>query len=506
MSISIALARAAQAHGHRIAIRRPEGDQTWAQTVDRISRAAGGLYDLGLKKGEALAILAGNCPEVLEITYAAIWAGIVIVPLNTRLSTPEINDILHRSGAKALAFDRAHEGRLSDVSVPLMAHIAIEGEAWEGFLQTSPPAPRHEARPEEILGIYYTGGTTGTPKGVELSQNAFHITSLDIQIEVKFTEDDVYLHSAPFFHLADSGLGHAATYAGAAHAFLPVPTAEATLKALQTFGVTTMMSVPTGFHDLVDLIPQGEQLPKVRGVVYGAAPMPVPLLRRMMQVFPNARFVQFYGQTELCGCCTALRPEDHRLDGTKLGTVGRATASSLIRIADAEGRALPPGQSGEIQVKGYYQMSSYKDDPARTAETFVDGWLRTGDVGSMDEDGYLTVSDRIKDMVVSGGENVFCGEVEAALASHPSIAQVAVIGRPDPRWGEAVHAVLVLKPQARLDQEDIFRHCRAQIAAYKCPKSISVATSLPLSAVGKVRKDQLRRDLEAAPQLEGQSQ
>lgn len=402
MSIPISILRAAQVFPRNAAIRHAGRDISWAEAADRIARLAGGLRGLGLRPGEALAILSANVPENMEITYAAIWAGIVIVPLNTRLSAAELDDILRRSGSRFLAYDRRNAARAAQVGAPLAGLIALEpgegqpgGTPW-GRLLDGPAAPMHDARPEDLLGVYYTGGTTGTPKGVELTHNAFHVSTLDIQIEVRFRPDDVYLHAAPFFHLADCGLGHALTYAGGTHCFLPEPVPGAILQSLGRDRLTALMAVPTSFHDLLNHIPEGTVLPEVRHVVYGAAAMSVPLLRRMMRVFPNGRFVQFYGQTELCGGCNVLRPEDHHPDNPRLATVGRAMASAQVRIADAAGNEAPRGAAGEIQVKGYIQMRGYKDDPVRTAETFADGWLRTGDVGVMDEAGYVAIVDRTR--------------------------------------------------------------------------------------------------------------
>lgn len=504
MTISISIARAAQTHPNHVAIRHLGADITWAQEADRVARLAGGLRALGLRAGDRLAILSANVPENMEITYAAIWAGIVIVPLNTRLAGPEIDDILRRSGSRFLAFDQRNAARAGALTTPLDGMVALEPGTDQpaatefARLLASDPLAMCDAEADDLLGIYYTGGTTGTPKGVELTQNAFHIASLNVLHEVGATADDVYLHSSPFFHLADCGLGHAITYAAGTHVFLAEATPATMLDAIARNAVTIVMSVPTGYHDLLAHMASDATLPEIRSVVYGAAPIPAELLRRMIRTFPNGRFVQFYGQTEACGMCTALRPEDHTLDNPRLATVGRATFSAQMRIGDTDGRELPRGETGEIQVKALYLMRGYRDDPERTAETLADGWLRTGDAGYMDDQGYITLVDRLKDMIISGGENVFSGEVETALLSHPDVVQAAVIGIPDPRWGEAVHAVVILRAGATADEAALIAHTRTLIAGYKCPKSVSFATALPLSAVGKIRKDQLRAQVTAA--------
>lgn len=501
MTIPISLLRAAQTRANKPAIHLEGRIVTWAEEVDRVRRLASGLLAQGLRPGDRLAILAANVREHMEITYAAVWAGIVIVPLNTRLAAAELADIIRRSGSRMLAYDSRNAAQATEIAGGVETLIALEPDALRpgatafDTLLAADPAPLVDHEASDLYGIYYTGGTTGVPKGVELEHGTNHISTLGILHEVGYREDDVYLHAAPYFHLADCGLGNAMTYAGGSHVFLPEANPQTILAAIRTHGVTAMMSVPTGFHDLLNALEPGEALTRIRQVVYGAAPVPLTLLRRIIAAFPNARLTQFYGQTESNGMFTCLRPEDHGLDSKVLNTVGRAIPTAHVRIADPDGNELPRGQTGEIQVKGYSVMRGYKDDPERTAAAFVDGWLRTGDAGAMDEDGYVTMADRIKDMIVSGGENVFSGEVEAALLGHPAVAQVAVVGIPDERWGEAVHAAVILSPGATADQAELNAYVRRHIAGYKCPKSYSFVTSLPLSAVGKIRKDVLRAEL-----------
>ncbi len=256
-------------------------------------------------------------------------------------------------------------------------------------------------------------------------------------------------------------------------------------------GVTGAVCVPTVLQSLLDALPEGQSLP-LRRVLYGAAPISELLLRAALKALPDAGFVQFYGQTEVAGACTALLPEDHWIGSPVITSAGRATLFHEIRIADAQDRPVPFGTLGEIQVRTPARMTGYRDDGAQTAVAIVDGWVKTGDAGRMNAEGYVWVVERLKDMIVSGGENIFAGEVELALVSHPAVAQAAVVGVPDARWGEVGHASVILHPGARTDTAALIAHCRTLIGGYKVPRHIRFVSSFPRSAVGKLRKDLLR--------------
>lgn len=499
MGLHLSVARAAMIAPHGVAMRSEGREQTWADTAARVARLAGGLLALGPAPGDRVALLAANAPEHLEFTYAVMWAGLVVVPLNTRLSIDEHCEIIAHAQAFALAVDRRHAARAREIAQRLgirliEMEIGAIGDDHRVPGDCSPVRP-FMASSAHPAGLYYTGGTTGRAKGVELSHGAFHARSVDICADMGFDAQSVYLHAAPYFHLADAGVGHGLTFAAGTHVFLPDYSPTGVLRAIAEEGVNTLNLVPTMLADLITTAGAEAILPKVRAVAYGAAPISNTLLRRLLTAFPHATFRQFYGQTEACGPCSVLSPECHRPDSPKLASAGRATASSLLRIVSPNGKELPRGSAGEIQTAGPGNMTSYWREPERTLEALSDGWLKTGDIGIMDEDGFVTIVDRLKDMIVTGGENVFSAEVENALASHASVAAVSGFGIPDERWGEAVHAVVVLSSGNRASQEELIAHARQEIASYKCPKRVTFAEALPLSPLGKVRKDLLRQEL-----------
>lgn len=472
--------------------------RSWGEVADRVARVAGGLRELGLKPGERLAMLSLNSDDYLILYYAAFWAGGIAVPLNWRSSPVELATILADSEPVILA----HDDRLAPVASALAAQrpglrlvdagsgAPADGAVALDALAAGPVTGDVRAGGSELAAIFYTGGTTGTPKGVMLSHDNLFGNALCTAAITRLDPSISFLHAAPMFHLADAAMVFGLSAIGGRHVMIPHFDAAAVVEAIARDGVNALFLVPTMIAMVLDhAAATGADLSRVERLTYGAAPISETLLKRAMAAFPNARFQQGYGQTELSPVATMMTHEDH-LAG-KLGTAGRSVLGVDVIIADAQGRELLPGQVGEIRVRSPGAMQGYWRRPEETAATLVDGWVRTGDAGIMDEAGYLTVVDRLKDMIVSGGENVYSVEVEDALMAHPAVAMCAVIGVPDEHWGERVHAIV--QARAPVSPEELSAHCHQRIADYKCPRSWTIGPDpLPVSAQGKVLKSQLR--------------
>lgn len=496
------LLRSARVRPRDPAILNEGPPQDWAGLAGRIARIAGGLSAAGIGAGSRVAILALNGPAYLEAIHAIPWAGAVMVPLNTRLAEPELAFMLEEARAEALVFDAAHAGMARNLAagLPGLRHLwAIDPvaglPAWEELAGGTPiPDPQPGAR--EMLAICYTGGTTGRPKGVMLSHGGMEHHVSCLMRDLEWSEDTRYLHVTPMFHLADLGPSYCLTALGGAHAFLPRFTVPELLDRLEALDITAVNLVPTLIGWLVgDPSTPARRLTRLRDIGYGSAPISEPVLRRALELFPGVTFRQFYGMTEVSASLSVLRPAHHDPERPgRLRSAGQPTFGVQVRITDVAGEELPPGEVGEIQCRSAGLMLGYLDRPEESAAALTpDGWMRTGDLGRIDEEGFLHVVDRAKDMIVTGGENVFSSEVESAIAAHPDVAQVAVIAIPSDRWGEEVHAVVVPRAGATLTEAGIIAHARGLIAGYKCPKSVTIRREeLPLSGGGKVQKHLLR--------------
>lgn len=505
MSTHQLLASAAQYAPHAVAMKYQGCTVTWMGLNDRVARRAAHLRTHVTQPGARVALLAANLPEHMEAAFAVMWAGLVLVPVNTRLSLAEQAYILAHCDCQHLYHDERFAERAAQlaaqvpsVATSLLTPMAKWGTPGDGPAQVE-PMPFTPLEPSSTAAIFYTGGTTGMPKGAQLSHICLMIQGLSAQATYKFDQSTGYLHSTPMFHLADFSASLGAVAGASCHSFLPDFTPAAVLDAVENEGVNSLPLVPTMVAAMLEESPKRpETFRRLRNILYGAAPIAEPVLRRLLQQAPDVNLFQIYGQTELGGACTALPPNYHVLEGPlagKLGSAGRVVPSFLMRIVDEEGQPLPNGERGEVCVCGPAVMNGYWNDPELTAKTVRNGWLHTGDMGILDDEGFVTIVGRLKDMIISGGENVFAGEVESALAYHDAVAAVAVIGVPDERWGEAVHAVVVLKPGRSATQDELIAHCRERIAHYKCPRSITFRDNpLPLSGVGKVRKVDLQRE------------
>jgi long-chain acyl-CoA synthetase len=507
MNITQGLRRALQINPQGTAIVEGERKLTWAEVGDRVSRLAGALTRRGIAKGDRVAVLMLNSSRYLELYLALGWAGAVIVPLNIRWSVAENQDSLQDSGARLLVVDNTFQeaGRALAAAIPALALVhADEGEppagvaSYETLLAAASPIPDVMADRDDLAGIFYTGGTTGRSKGVMLSHGNLMANALQSIAEDVFTANAVYLHAAPMFHLANGSAMFCMLLTAGTNVFIKAFSPEAVAQAFERSRVTHALLVPTMIQMFVDHPGiAGQKFPALQQIVYGASPISEALLDRAMARLPGVRFMQAYGMTELSPIATLLMPEDHVGAGRAKGrhrSAGRATLGVEVKIVDANDQPVAPGTVGEIVARGDVVMMGYWNRPEETAKAVVDGWMHTGDGGYMDEDGFVYVVDRIKDMIITGGENVYSTEVENVVAQHPAVLQCAVIGIPHPQWGEAVHAFAVVKPGMTLEGADLIAFCKERIGGYKSPRSVDVRTDpLPMSGAGKILKRELRR-------------
>ncbi len=486
-------------HATRRAFVTGLSSKTWAEVARSVARRAGALKAAGIQPGDRVAVLAGQTQANVEFMMALSWAGVTAVPLNTRLSASEVFAILQSADVAALAFEEPFgaQSLIAADAVGIARRVLITDGAPD-----AQPADLHVWQAESLAAILFTGGTTGLPKGVMLSAGALLLQGETVLDALGYDPDTVVLQAQPIFHIAGVNQLYASTMAAATIVFRADAGPAATYEEIARNGVNSIGAVPTTLAMLIDHPDRNDALLKrVRSVVYGAAPISTGLLGRVAAAMPNARFCQLYGQTET-GPITALLPVHHAPDGpwgvSKIETAGQARPHFSLRTVDDDGQDVALGQPGEIVVRGPAATVGYWRDPERTADLFREGWLRTGDAGVLDADGFIKIVDRYKDMIVTGGENVFSAEVENTLSLHPAVATCAVFGVPDDFWGEAVHAAVILKEDEAVTGPELIAFCRDRIAGYKCPKVIELRTTpLPLSAVGKVLKHVLRAEATA---------
>jgi acyl-CoA synthetase (AMP-forming)/AMP-acid ligase II len=447
-------------------------------------------------------MLALNSDRYSEYLLAVPWANAALNPVNFRWSPAEIAYSLRDSGTRVLLVDDTFVPVLPALreTVPELTTVIHAGDGpvpdgalgYEELIAGTGPVPDRRRGGGELAGLFYTGGTTGFPKGVMLSHANLAVSWLGSAASGTMGKPGVRtLHVAPMFHLADLTFWGITVLMGGSHVILPAFDPAAVLTAIAAHQVTEALLVPTMIQLVVDHPQVTEHdLTSLQSVVYGASPITQAVLERAMKAFPGASFTQAYGMTELAPVATLLSPADHAKG--MLRSAGRAAPHAEVRVVDADDAEVPRGVVGEITCRGGHVMQGYWNKPEETAAALRGGWMHTGDGGYLDEDGYLYVVDRIKDMIISGGENVYSAEVENAVSSHPAVAQCAVIGVPDPGWGERVHAVVVLRPGAALTAEELREHVKALIAGYKAPRSLEVVDALPVSGAGKVLKRELR--------------
>ena len=475
---------------------------TWEQWHDRIRRVAGGLAARGVGHGGRVAFLDKNNPACLEVSLGAGLLGAATAAVNWRLAAGEMDYVINDSGASVL-FAGAELLPAVDAirdRIPGVTDVITVGgpdDGYEGFLAAAGPAGRsREVTGEDLWLVMYSSGTTGRPKGVMLShRNLVEHTRNAVPL-APLGPGDRNLVAMPLFHVGGTSYALFGIYAGAASTFTREPD-PASLLAAFTAGATHAFLVPAV---IAALLAAGDQaitaLSELKYLLYGAAPMPLPMLRQALAAWPELNFVQVYGQTELSGVISALSPQAHRdaARPDRLVSAGTLLPGAEVRVVDpATGRDVTAGQPGEFWFRSAQRMMGYLNRPDDTAETITgEGWLRSGDIGHVGDGGFLFVSDRVKDMIITGGENVYSPEVEQVVAEHPAVAEVAVIGVPDHRWGEAVKAVVALRPGQQATGAEIIGFARERLAHYKCPGSVDIVGALPRNPSGKVLKRTLR--------------
>jgi long-chain acyl-CoA synthetase len=482
--------------------------RTWAEFDERMRRLAGAMHGLGLKAGDRIGILALNSDRYLECLFGLSHGGFVFVPINTRLAVPEVVYWLADSGCAALLVDDAFAAVVPKLlpETPDLKHVVFMGEgalpqgmrAYEDLLARAQPMQDSIGSGDDLAGIFYTGGTTGRSKGVMLSHNNIVANALNTNAGAVASEDTRYVHAAPMFHAADNAMTFLVTGFGGMHFFLPRFDPLALLAMVGEHKLTHVLIVPTMINMLVSHPDVTRfDLSSLDRLLFGASPMPEAVLRRAVEVMPGTKFVQAYGQTEASPVMTLLDHRYNTFEGPDAGRVksaGRSVLGCEVRILDGSDNEVPRGTVGEICGRGAMVMLGYWKQPDMTVHTLRNGWLHTGDSGYMDDDGFVYVVDRMKDMIISGGENIYSAETEEALYSHPAVAECAVIGVPDDTWGERVHAIVRLKPGAAATAEALIAHSHTRIAGYKCPRSVELREEpLPLSGAGKILKTELRR-------------
>ncbi len=476
---------------------------TWSQWYDRIQRLAGALRARGVGRGDVVAFLDKNHPACVEMTLAAAMLGAGNAIINFRLAADELDYVLNDCGAKVLVVGEELRPGIDAIADRLTAvdHIVTvtpdgtDGDAYEQLIADGSPVSRSpDVRRDDTCIVMYSSGTTGRPKGIALTHA--NVIAHTVNAFEGWTAEpgDKNLVAMPLFHVGGTSYMQYGLHHGAP-SYMTRDVDGAALAGGILCGANRTFLVPAVLAKVFDA---GEDAVKLFGALktfaYGASPMPLPLLRSALQAWPETEFIQVYGLTEVCGAISRLGPDDHRgATEARLMSAGTIVPEGEVRVVDPDtGVDVPVGEQGELWFRTPQLMKGYLNRPEATAETVTpDGWFRTGDIGRVDDGGYIFVEDRLKDMIISGGENIYSIEVERVLAEHPAVAEVAVIGVPDEKWGESVKAVVTLDGNA--SDQDLIAFARERLAAYKCPKSVDIVDELPRNPTGKILKKDLRK-------------
>ena len=504
-TLTSALQRNADLYRDKIAVLDNEVTFTWYQFIDRVGRAAGVLRDLGIDKGDRYAILGLNSYRQAELIYAGYWTGAIPVPINFRLAPSEIRDILKDASCKCIAVDPQFIQLLEAPELKPWSnrslHLGSEEDNhrnYETSIASATPADPANTLADDEAILLYTGGTTGKSKGVPLTHRNVLSNAMQIDMVWPSSSEDVALHVPPMFHSADLVK---TTYMlnGAAHVYLPRFKPELLLQTIEKYRVTFALLVPSVIMKILGSgLLEKYDLSSLKQIIYGASSMPVAWIKKTIETFADVQIAQGFGLTETAPLLSMLDHQSHitalNSENKKhLTSCGRPLKGVDIKIVDDQDNDLPAGSVGDIVVRGDNVFKGYLDRPELNAEVFNNGWFNTGDIGYLDDDGYLYLRDRKHDLIMSGGEKVYSSEVEAIINQHPHVAECAVIGILDLEYGERVHAVVVTHPGKELTEAELLVHCRKHIGGYKLPRKIDMVDQLPKSAMGKILKTELRK-------------
>lgn len=478
------------------------GDETvtYGAMTTRAAALAAGLHERGVSAGDVVGLLSYNCTEFLETIFAVNYLGAIAMPINWRLAAPELRYILDHSEARALVCDEslidlandATEAMERDLARVCLARPAPDGWTALADLRAASSIPvRVPAAGDDVHRLMYTSGTTGRPKGVMITHANLAWKNLAHIVEFDFTSADLGLACGPLYHVGALDLTTTSLIAAGATTIIHrVFDAPEVVDEIERSRVTTVWLAPAMVNAIMAL-PDIEQrdLSSVRLVINGGEKMPIPLIERLQRTFPSAWFADAYGLTETVSGDTFL---DRDSIVSKLGSVGRPCLYLELDIRDEHGASMPPGERGEVVLRGPKVFKGYWRDPDATSAAFAGGWFHTGDIGVKDDDGYLFIVDRLKDMIVSGGENIASSEIERVLYEHEAVVEAAVVGRPDDRWGEVPVAYVVVSSAATTTSEELVEHCHRQLARFKVPKRVVFVDALPRNPSGKILKRELR--------------
>jgi long-chain acyl-CoA synthetase len=506
MNVGYCLNRAKQFHGNHVAINQ-EGEQlTYHQLHEQVQRSARKLAATGVRKGDRLAVLMLNSPAYFDLYFSIPQTGALIVPLNTRWHRTELIQTLADSGSESLFVDGRFASSAQELreAVPQLKRVFFyaRGTCPEGLTDFASVEPGQvsfvEPHEDDLVGLFYTSGTTGGPKGAMLSHRNLYSNAVHALLPPAFLPEHCsFLHAAPMFHLADVGAILGLTLMGASHSFLPTFDPEGTLQAIERYRITNTILVPAMINMVLNHHSFDHfDLSSLRRIAYGASPMPLPLLRLAKEKL-GCDFAQGYGMTEVSPLLTTLAPEHHQFENADrafapIKSAGKPVLGVDVRVVDNEDRDVPTGEVGEIIARGPNVMKGYWKRPEISAEVLRGGWMHTGDLGAFDEEGFLYILDRKKDMIKSGGENVYSPEVESILCAHPAVLEAAVIGVPHQKWDETIRAVVAVRNGASVTEQELISWCRERLTTFKCPTSVVFTDSLPKGGTGKVQKNVLR--------------